>query len=114
MLDPSLFSVLNDIKFLPYRYTDLVIGPVIVQSSEENRESHESCNPLNFTHSVKETLFNLMPYEGIIRFVLATAVAWPKGALGVWEGYAIVPSVSVPDCLCYFVKKLCICFLSLL
>lgn len=47
-----------------------------------------------------------MPYESIIRFVLAIAVAWPKGTLGVQEAYAIMPSVSVPDCLCYFVRKL--------
>lgn len=84
----------------------MVIGPVIVQRSGENRKSHESCNPLNFMHSVKETLFSLMPYESIIRFVLAVAVAWPEGTLGVREIYAIMLSVSVPDCLCYFVRKL--------
>lgn len=74
----------------------MVVGPVIIQSSGENRKSQESCNPLTFTHSVRETLFSLMPYESIIRFVLAIAVAWPKGTLGVRE---------VPDCLC-FVRKL--------
>lgn len=60
----------------------MVIGPAIVQSSGENRKSHESFSPLNFTNSEKETLFSPMLYESIVRFVLAIAVAWPKGILG--------------------------------